>query len=229
MNFKKTLIGLVLLAPLTACQLDQLASPQAMDRIEAAEAARDEADKRTKQAEAKAFATGNRLKAALATGNMLEMQREGSQLRVELAELEGHIAEGEVKQAVVDEAFTEAKDSATIPLLSSIAPFLPAPLKPFLPLTSTLVLPLLFRRGRENLGRGVKSAVKGNVVGALRGILASIGAAHSNGSSEEVLAAAASVLRKESGDSTEAEAKIAALAKEISDAKIDAEAASKKA
>jgi hypothetical protein len=215
--------------PLASCKLNDIARPEDIAAIEQAEQARDAALVLQDEAEARAKATAERLKDAVASGNSLAFDMERVQLMEELEQLEAAIAAAAAEQADVQAAFTTAKDNATVPLLSAIAPFVPAPLKPFIPLTSTLVLPFLFPRGRQNIRRAVKGAAKGNAAAVIRGVLGSVGAMHTAGSSEDVLKAAAAVLRKENVESGAMEVELADIAARIRDGKIDAAAAAAKA
>lgn len=226
---KKALIALALLMPLASCKLEDIARPEDLAKIEAAENLRDQALAAQAEAEARARATADRLKEAVKTGNSQAFDMERMLLEEQLQELEAAIADAAAEQDKVAAAFAEAKDNATVPLLSTIAPFVPAPLKPFMPLTSTLILPFLFPRGRDNMKRAVKGAMKRNGAATLRGVLGAFGAMHTAGSSEDVLMAAASVLRKEKVESTEMETELAALAASIRERKIDAAAEAAKA
>lgn len=71
-------------------------------------------------------------------------------------------------------------------LLTLVTPFIPAPLQPLVPLTSSIAVMLLSKRARKHGWTAAKSAAKGNLGEMVGSVLKAVGATHSSPNTQQV-------------------------------------------
>lgn len=78
------------------------------------------------------------------------------------------------------ESVAAGDKSAIATLFGAIGGFLPAPVKPFVPLVGFMLTKLFGKRYRQNWGEAVAKAARGDLSGALRGVAAAEGIVHTS-------------------------------------------------
>lgn len=176
----KTLLLLLPLLGLVACSAEDYATPEEQATLTAQDAEIQELVDELKAKEAAVKELGKELAAAYKAGDqarysaaMTQLNAALSEHRMTRAELESTVAE---QQSLVQ----QVKERSAGSFFATIAPLIPAPLQPLLPFLGGPIAGLFFKRTRENMGRVVSTALKGNLADALRSIGASLGWAHTN-------------------------------------------------
>jgi len=195
----KLMISAVLLvAPLLGgCTLEQTATPEELARVTQLEqeiVAQEGVLRASEMRGKELFAT---LQETIKMNDKAGQEAAWSELAIRRAEWENAKQVIEPKRTEINQIVTTSNQRSTGNIVSMVAPWLPAPLQPLVPLGMYLGGLLATKRGRENLGKSVGTMFTGHIWQAAEQLGKSVGYFHTNKDAQTVGVASAKMFKKE--------------------------------